>query len=746
MIRGKPPGADSIWWRGFAVGIVKRWSAILMAGVALIIVLPQPSARAQSDEGDVITLDDDAANNSADDAGDAGVDADGATKLKRLVIGADAGRSDITNTPAAVSSMSMEEFKERYAGDTNAALRSTPGAYTREQAEQPGIIVNVRGMQGMGRVNTMIDGVPQTFRNLSGHGGTFDNIAYVDPNMLAGVDINRGAVAGNDGLGTLSGSANLRTIGIDDVLFDGMTYGGVQTIQLGTNGRNFSRLTAAGWHHPLDGDGGVSIMGAISGSNFGNYQNGDGVDYPYNASQQPQSGLVKFGFAPDGEQSLQLGGIWYKNAFAVESAGYDWQINNQTYTAKYAYQPGDNFIDLKISAYANITDVKQSGDGGEFDGRNGTDTGLGLDIANTSTWTIDDATNVRFDYGAAINSDGYKGNDARGANPDGRLIKSGAFLDATLTHGMFGVTGGLRYDAWHLSGITEYIEPGDAGCAASHDGLCAGPELNRNGGNWNPKIGATITPRDWLQFYATYAYTMRPPTAAEMFYPGGHNFDGTGDPINNNPDLVPERQKGLDIGVNLRSDDVFLPGDNAYAKIGFFRNRISNYITYAYDDAGEAKWVNLPGMTTMQGVELAGGYDMGRAYANVSLTLANTGQPTPVGAGFGNDVGTLPDDFATIDVGTRFFEQKLTLGGRVRYTGSSIQVLLDQADQMTRPAYTLVDLYGSYKFSETFRAFFSVENLMNKSYWTANSGTSDMFTGITNGRGRTIMVGATARF
>lgn len=740
-------------WRGYAVGVGRRWLAVLLAGVALNVVVPHQGAWAQSDDGDVITLDNDSSNSqdkSRDAASDdEGTDSNGATKLKRLIIGGDKGSdSDITNTPAPVSTISAENFQERFASDTNAAVRSTPGAYTRQQTENPGIIVNIRGMQGMNRVNTMIDGVPQTFRNLSGHGGTFDNMAFVDPNLLVGVDITRGAVAGNDGLGTLSGAANLRTVGIDDVLFPGKDYGGLQTIQLGTNGKYFSRTTAAGWKHDFATVGGVSIMGAFSGSNFGNFRNGDDIEYPYNASQQSKSGLVKLGLTPDDTQSLLLGGVWYDNAFDVQSAGYNWQIHNQTYTAKYAYQPGDKIVDLKINVYANITDVNLAGTGGAFDGRSGTDTGLGLDISNTSTWDINDATSVKFDYGAAINSDAYKANDARGANPDGTLIKSGGFLDATMTRGILGLTTGIRYDYWNLNGVTSYPELGDDGCPADHVGNCTGPSLARDGGNWNPKIGVTVTPKDWLQFYATYAYTMRPPTASEMFYPGGHNFDGTGDPIQNNLDLVPERQKGLDIGVNLRGDDLIRPGDTAYAKIGYFRNRISNYITYASttDDPDVVKWVNLPGVTTMDGVEFQGGYDMGIAYANLSFTVANTKQPLGEAAGIGSDVGTLPDDFATLDVGRRFFDQKLTLGGRVNYTGDSIQALLTEKDTFKRPAFTLFDLYGSWKITDNFRAFFSVENVFNKSYWNPNTGSSDVFTDITNGRGRTFMVGATARF
>lgn len=730
---------------------LKRLVAVLLAGTALVVVLPHGEAAAQqADDVDEIVLDDsDITDSSAENAGneDASGEQGGVTKLKRLVVGSDRSNADITNVPAAVSTMDAETFQERFSGNANEAVRSMAGTFTREQAEQPGIIVNVRGMQGVGRVNTMIDGVPQTFKNLSGHGGTFDNMVYVDPNMLVGIDVARGSVSGNEGMGTLSGAANFRTIGVDDVLLPGKEYGGLVTLQTGTNGYNFSRLTALGYRHDLGNEGQVSVIGALSGSNHSNYKNGDGVWFPYDAAQRPQSGLFKFNFAPNAEHSLQLGGVFYENAFSVESTGYDWQIKNQTYTAKYAYQPGDNLIDLKVNAYLNITDIDMDAiKGGTFGGRQGTNTGIGLDVSNTSLWDINDTTSVKFFYGAALNSDDYKGNEHRGANPDGRLLKSGAFMDATLTHGIFGLITGLRYDAWNVEGITEFLKPGEPGCPVTSSGLCDGEALSRSGGEWNPKIGATITPQDWLQFYANYTYSMRPPTPQEMFYPGGHNFDGTGDPIYNNPNLEPERQRGLDIGVNLRGDGLLTADDMGYLKVGYFRNRIKNYITYAYDTDGQARWVNLPGTTTMDGVEIEGGYDMGTAYVKLSLTVANTKQPLGLSAGFGNDVGTLPDDFATIDAGMRFFEQKLTLGGRIRYTGESIQAYIDEENSIRRPDYTLVDVYGSWKITENFKAFFTVENVFDKAYWTANSGVNDILSGITNGRGRTFMVGATARF
>jgi len=732
------------------------FAAMLMSGTTLALV---PFGPAFAQEDDMIVLDDDSADSgtqttaepatdaapadaaATDDAGDDAAPATpGETRLKRIVIGSDkATPADIVNQPAAVSVVDQDTLRERIAGKVDTAIRMTPGAYTRQLDEQPGVTVNIRGMQGMGRVNQMIDGVPQTFRNLSGHSGTFDNMVYIDQNLLAGVDITRGSAPGADGMGTLSGAANFRTLGIDDVLLADKTYGGLVTLQAGTNGYDFSRLTAGGWRTNLGLDGKVSVMGAISGTYQSNFKNGDGEWYPYDASQSPTGGLFKVNYG-DSDHSIELGGVFYDNAFRVESAGYDWQIQNQTYTFKYAYQPGDNLVDLKVNAYLNITDIQMAAYEGStssvFDGRDGTDTGMGLDVSNTSRVDLNDQMSLKFFYGAGINSNEYKANEQRGANPNGTLIKSGAFNDTTLTWGILGLTAGMRYDYWSLDGKS---------CPEPEIGCKPGP-ITRDGGVWNPKVGVTVDPLPWMQLYTNYAHSMRPPTVSEMFYPGGHNFDGTLAPIENNPNLKPEYQKSFDFGVNLRGDGLITAEDMAWLKVGYFKNRIDNYITYATDPSdGRTRWVNLPGTTNMDGIELEGGYDAGVFYGRAALTIADTRQPLAEFAGVGNDVGRLPDDYGTIDAGVRLFEQKLTLGGRIRYTGDSVQAFVDDASSVKRPSYTLVDLYGSFKVTDNAKVFFTVDNLMDKGYFVAGSGTTSI-SDISNGRGRTIMVGATTQF
>lgn len=670
-----------------------------------------------------------------------------ATNLEEINVEGDSDGDGIADVPAGVSTADREKIQDSYAGDVMQVLRSAPGTFTREPADQPGITVNIRGMQGMGRVNSMIDGVPQTFRNLSGHGGTFDNMLYVEQNMLVGVDVTRGAVSGAEGMGTLAGAANFRTLDVDDVLLPGRDYGVMTSVRAGSNGFDYSRLVAGAARAQM-GDGEVGIVGALSDTKKSPYENGDGILYPNAGDQHPKSGLFKLNLSPSSDHTLSLGGIWYGNEFLTGSSGYNWVVENQTYTAKYTYSPGSDLIDLSANAYLNITDLEFDGTNGNvstFDGRKGRNTTTGFDISNRMRFDLGEETELKLTYGAAYSHDEYKGNAKRGANPDGRLVKAGVFSEATITHGIFDVTGGLRYDYWSLEGISGYDAPGSNGCAAGGD-PCPMEKLSRDGGDLNPKITISARPLEWLQPYVTYAHTSRPPTASEMFYPGGHSFDGSSDPINNNPNLVPERSRGWEVGVNLKGEDLLTAGDAAWLKIGYFHNRIRDYITYDIDRDGAARWVNVDGTTVMRGLELEGGYDAGGYYAGFSLTLADTKQPEGAAAGVSGDTGRLPDDFATIDAGMRFLDETLTVGGRMRYVGKSKQAYINQDMTFKLDAYTLFDAHASWQINENAKVFFNVENVFDKSYMKANSGLMDNYGGVKNGRGRTFIIGATARF
>ena len=102
------------------------------------------------------------------------------------------GSSEQTYTrPGAHSSRTLNENLQ----SLDASLRSMAGTYTQIDPLQGAVNVNVRGMSGLGRVNTMVDGVTQTYFGMapaSYHGGAGSSAgALIDPNFLAEVDIDR---------------------------------------------------------------------------------------------------------------------------------------------------------------------------------------------------------------------------------------------------------------------------------------------------------------------------------------------------------------------------------------------------------------------------------------------------------------------------------------------------------------------------------------------------------------------------
>ncbi|KAG1252897.1 hypothetical protein G6F68_011578 [Rhizopus microsporus] len=244
-------------------------------------------------------------------------------------------------------------------------------------------------MTGAGRVNTMIDGVTQTFRNNAGHGsgGPF---AYVDPFLLAGVDVQRGAVAGGDGAGTLAGSANFRTLDIDDLLGEGRDWGLRAGYRHGNNGYGNGRTFAGAWRHSEDGgDRQFGLLAAASSSRSGEYATARGQTNKADpGSQQPSSWLLKARLQPSDQHRLDLSHMRYENDFYHN---YPWQISARNQRASYHYTPYSPWVDLRATFASNKTrlfypPVEDS----SYIGRR--------THSSLSSWTLDNTS--RFDIGA----------------------------------------------------------------------------------------------------------------------------------------------------------------------------------------------------------------------------------------------------------------------------------------------------------------------------------------------------------
>lgn len=143
-------------------------------------------------------------------------------------------------------------------------IRTIPGAFTNQDKSTGTIAPNIRGGAGLGRVNTMIDGVTQTFYS-SGvddgkSGGTSQFGATIDPSFIAGVDVERGSFSGRNGINSLMGSVNFRTLGIDDIIKDDSNFGFITKFQAGNNAYKSNWIGALAGKEKFESGGQLGVV------------------------------------------------------------------------------------------------------------------------------------------------------------------------------------------------------------------------------------------------------------------------------------------------------------------------------------------------------------------------------------------------------------------------------------------------------------------------------------------------------
>lgn len=298
----------------------------------------------------------------------------------------------IYQTPRSVSVITREQLDRnppRHAADM---LVETPGVYSAVSAQDPGLSVNIRGMQDFGRVNTMIDGMRQNF-NENGHQQRNGQL-YVDPELISEVVVEKGPSSGLHGAGAIAGSANFGTLNYDDVILPGNDLGvrlrGMTGVGGYDNGVKFigSAAMAGRLGESLE------VLVAKSQRNFGDYEPGkrkenfdfllsgvqDGANNPLAeqtidrvkfSDQKQDSDLFKLRLHLTPEQSLQFTYIGteisYNNvsdrrvidpstAQALDG-GEAWikygdaMAESKSYGLDYSFNPDSSWIDLKAKLY-----------------------------------------------------------------------------------------------------------------------------------------------------------------------------------------------------------------------------------------------------------------------------------------------------------------------------------------------------------------------------------------------------------
>lgn len=680
-------------------------------------------------------------------------------------------------------------------------VRSMPGTFTQIDPAQGAVSVNIRGLSGFGRVNTMIDGVTQNYYGSApsevAHGSVPSSQfgALIDPNFIIGVDVSRGNAIGGDGVNALGGSANFRTIGVDDVVFAGDKVGARTKMSAGNNGMGRSAMLAVAMKNPAFDGGSVGFMAATSASVIGNnYKNGNGTDseqfgFGYNRfyKQKPKSQLLKLDLTLSDFHALELSARDYRNTFTRRD------IQSDDYYVKYHYTPFSELIDLKVVASTSRGRQKYMPEALlNFVNTSTANRADAFDINNTSSFKLagGDALvtvggkRMRNQYSKHVESlvddpDNPDANQQSIENntfgPAGKQKVDSLYAGLQYNRGIYQVNAGLNYTRFELTGYKPACDE-RVKCFPQGEAHIA---LKEHGMNPSLLVSAQVTP--WFQPFASAERTMRGPNPQEVFFSndGGASM---------NPFLKGEKATTYQLGFNGSLHGLLSANDALHFKALYFKSKIDGYITsqsFLVCDNGRkcniaeviaTDWETVDEYVTnmyiyinsatpvhTRGWELEAQYQLGPAYARLSYTREKTSQPTSIAsAWFGAaDISELPSTYYNLDVGTRLLDNKMEIGAIVKHTGSNRRLSPDnEADEVTGEVTkvdnpkipAVIDLYASYQVSKNLFLRLSVQNAMDKNYSEALNRLNSMpsqsndNTPMSTARGRTYVAGLEYRF
>ncbi|HZO46635.1 MAG TPA: TonB-dependent hemoglobin/transferrin/lactoferrin family receptor [Xanthobacteraceae bacterium] len=654
------------------------------------------------------------------------------TYLDPITVVASRTEEVVIQALAGVSAVRSEQLTQDMPTRLEDVLFGVPGVNTQQRADEPGMAVNIRGLQDFGRVAVVIDGARQNFQR-TGHQA--DGLVYMEPELLAGVDVVRGPVANIYGSGAIGGVVSMRTLDSNDILKPGERFAALLHGMVGSNQVQGlgSAFVAA---RPVDN---FDFMVGTTARNRNDFKDGNGNIVP-NSHFRVITEIGKVNVRPAEGHELKFGFINYEASYdngipnATRTATvYGTEVTNQIATGRWRYaRPDDKLLDFDINTYWTTTKTEQT----KVQGTNSAITGLlgsqrsfqvetiGVDANNTSRFETGD---FRFAWtnGADAFRDRVTVVDPSGTGdlftPNGQRTVSGAFTQLRMNYSTWlEVLGAARYDNYRLEGAN-----GNSGSS---------------GDRVSPKITVGLTPIQWITVYGTYAEGYRAPAITEVFVAGTHPFPAPFDLLSN-PSLRPEVGKNKEIGVNIRKDALFVANDAFRFKANVYQNDIKDFIEFVPIVNGSPfgtpaqggqvctnlgfgpvgiceQYQNIPS-ARIRGAEFESSYDAGDWFLNVAGS-ANKGQNLTKNQPL---VKIYPPQLATT-VGARFWERKVTMA--VRWLAVAEKKAEDipppppvpgfQGLAIPTAAYNVVGIYADYRPNEDMIIGFGIDNLFDKYY------------------------------
>lgn len=663
--------------------------------------------------------------------------------------------TEIYRTPGSVNVVTREQLDRVPVVSARDVFASTPGVWVRDGRQDPAMEINIRGVQGPGRIAVTLDGARQDTSSYFGYSGMKSRV-YVDPELLGGVDIEKGPTSGAGGAGQIGGTVAFRTLGADD-LIKGDNWQGYRLRTIGgDNGTDYAHSAAGAWR--LGSERNIDIAAGVSTRRNGQYRAGTKDPNMTRKFIDPSTGEDKWvdlmriqpgakvphvyldslsafvkgkGRFGDGHE-VELGTTYYDSDYASASIGLNPTVGKDgsntelsTYTLRHHWLPESNdWIDLNSSLWHTRSDVTR------INGvRNETRT-WGFEIWN-GTRLDNRWFDTELSYGVEYrhnDMDAFStktGAQRKIGNVVGEQTVAGGFINAKLNYrGWLELRPALRYDTYNLKGNGAY-----ASYLAGQAPLTPFV-MDRGDSRLNPALTIAVQPWRGVQFYAAYTEGMRPPSIGESLFTGQYFAE-----FLPNPFLEPEIARNRELGLNLLRNGLLVEGDTAGFKFAVFDNRYDNYI--------ERRTVRWPGATgigasgygeqsvNLDSARFRGGelnlyysarflfFDLGYSYFSFMEYCENGSCDSQrYGATASRGGATVAPEYKIAGtLGTRLWNQRLTLGVRGRHESERMLKEDTAAGIDSRwSAATLWDAFGNLKLMPWLDIGFSIENLQDKYY------------------------------
>ncbi len=749
---------------------------------------------------------------------------------------------------AHLSLQQIERSRGTQAGDI---FKSVAGVINGDNRNSGALDLNIRGMQGFNRVPVVIDGSQQQVTVYRGYAGVAGR-SYIDPDMIGGIDIQKGPSDGAEGVGAIGGVVSMRTLNAEDIISGDKDWGIRLKGSFSDNSsspppafttgglRNGGRfLTACGGGRtctvqalptqfaddtgmdrpstgtPTGGSGSLAVakrweqfelVGVFARRKTGNYfagENGPGAPQPHyavtrttdsrgrwveytnvtfeglnrfrageevlNTSVDNQSWLLKGTWKPSPDQALELGHMKYQSRYgelmpsailrgegALQSALSD--VDADTWTARYRWQPDNALIDFKANAWRTALD-NTIRNAYSFPALPPEFTYIETTYRQSERWGIDATNTSRFitgwgdfalQYGFTHGKEDVHPISARQSFSSNNAKRSESSLFASaewVPVDWFKLDAALRHTRYKSYDREVTQVPSQTRPITYTNVHLKG----RDSGN-TPIAAVTFTPFEGVQVYARYAEALRMPGL----------FETSAGPVPTMfaMNLRPEHARNREYGINLMRDGLFAEGDQARLKLAYFDNRVKDYLTRTTVQL--EGWVSAPVIENIDNADFKGyeisaeyrtprffGELSGSYYTYTNFCHSDRAYPTKMPACY---AGGVTDSYASnhvpprasgaLTLGTHQFEQRLTAGSRVSYTGhrptlpaaTSIIPVVDWG------SYVLVDLFANYRLNDHVALDLGVDNLTDRYYMDA------MTLGLMASPGRTVRLGFTINF